>query len=272
MDFIPKPARPWRPAAGDCDGGSSRASLALCHRMTPPIPVFIPPPGYSRIKVVQSFAELIATPMVDGVNAICWRRVLRGDFNEIAMKLEVAEGITSIDDEDLRSLSLSESGRMAREVLLADQELLRAEDLQPSLDCIRGDLRDTSGAPVPTDVYSWHADSATVPADTFLCSYNAPASEGLRNEDAIRRVDVPETRALLLSLYGCADDAGFHEFLNEHYYDLHYFPKAGAEHFSFGIGNLWRIATEYPGNPVPPCVHRAPTMQPGQTPRLLLIS
>ena len=45
-----------------------------------------------------------------------------------------------------------------------------------------------------------------------------------------------------------------------------------AQPYSFGLGNLWRIATEYPGSPVPPCIHRAPDIVPGQPPRLILIS
>ena len=124
---------------------------------------------------------------------------------------------------------------------------------------------------MPVDVYSFHADSAPVPADTYLCSYTVAASEGLRNEDALRRVDVPETRAALLALHGGADDAGFLAYLGENCFDLHYVPVAGARPFSFGLGHLWRIATEWPGNPVPPCVHRAPATAAGQPPRLLLI-
>ena len=55
-------------------------------------------------------------------------------------------------------------------------------------------------------------------------------------------------------------------------YDLHYAPQPGAQPFSFGLGNLWRIAVEWPGSPVPPCIHRAPDTQPGDPARLLLIS
>jgi len=62
------------------------------------------------------------------------------------------------------------------------------------------------------------------------------------------------------------------EYLNENFYDLHYAPVEGAQPFSFGLGNFWRIATEYPGSPVPPCIHRAPPDAPGRAPRLLLIS
>lgn len=93
-----------------------------------------------------------------------------------------------------------------------------------------------------------------MPVDTFLCTYVGACSEGLPNEQAQRRVDVPETRAELLRLYSGEDDAEFLEFLAENFYDLHYAPLPGAQPFSFGPGNLWRIAIQYPGCPVPPCV------------------
>jgi hypothetical protein len=124
---------------------------------------------------------------------------------------------------------------------------------------------------VSTDVFSFHADSAPVEADTYLCTYFGPASEGLRNEEAQRRIDVPATRAELLKAFGGEDDADFLEHLSENCYDLHYAPIAGAQPFSFGRGNLWRLALDYPGNPVPPCVHRAPDTRPGEA-RLLMIS
>ncbi len=235
-------------------------------------PSFALPADYPRIKRVGSFQELVATPLENGVNALCWERSLKGDFREIVTALGEGEGIVSLDEEDLLALRLSPDGHAAREVLLADLAALRAHDLQPSLDCIYGTPQDLSGGPFPVDVLSFHADSATVPADTYLCAYTEAPSEGLRNEDALRRVDIPETRAALLDLYGGADDAGFAEFLNENFYDLHYAPRPGAQPFSFGLGNMWRIATDYPGNPVPPCVHRAPAAVPGRPPRLLLIS
>jgi hypothetical protein len=96
-------------------------------------------------------------------------------------------------------------------------------------------------------------------------------SEGLRNEEARRRVDVPETRAELLKLHGGEDNDAFREFLQENCYDLHYAPVPEARPYLFGVGNLRRIAVDWPGSPVPPCIHRAPETQPGQ-PRLLLIS
>jgi hypothetical protein len=225
-----------------------------------------------RIKVVAGFEELVMTPMRDGINALCWPRTLPGDFGEIVEKLGVGKGITSIDEERLRALELSDEGRVAREILLQDQELLRARELQPSLDCINGYVNEIESELLRTDVQSWHVDSATVEADTYLCTYFGAASEGLCNEEAMRRVDLPELRAELLQLYGGEDDEGFREFLNENYLDLHYKPLPHALPFSFGLGHLWRIATEYPGSPVPPCIHRAPATQPGQPPRLLLIS
>ncbi len=230
------------------------------------------PAGYQRIRRVASFEELVGTRFEDGINALCWERSLPGDFAEVIEKLSAGEGITTIEDERLLELAVSPAGRVAVERLLADQKLLREHDLDPVLDCIESCLRDQTGAPVATDVYSFHADSATVEADTYLCTYHGPSSEGLRNDEAARRVDIPQTRAQLLALFGGGDGPEFREFLNENCFDLHYAPVPGARPFAFGVGNLWRIAVEYPGSPVPPCIHRAPETRPGDTPRLLLLS
>ena len=235
-------------------------------------PTLILPRDYPRIKKVGSFEELISTPLAGGVNALWWERTLTGNFREIVESLGPGEGIVSIEEERLEAMTLSPEGDIARMVLLEDLERLRRHDLQPSLDCVYSSVRDESGAPVRTDVSSFHVDSATVQADTFLCTYVGPASEGLRNDQACRHVDIPATRAVLLEIFGGEDGEGFAEFLNENFYDLHYAPVRGAEPFSFGLGNLWRIATEYPGSPVPPCIHRAPFTSPGTPPRLLLIS
>lgn len=236
------------------------------------MPAVILPHDYPRVKVVGSFEELVMTPMRDGINALCWPRTLKGNFGEIVEKLGVGKGITSIDEARLRALDLSDEGRVAREILLQDQELLRSRELLPSLDCINGYENEPETELLRTDVQSWHVDSATVEADTYLCTYFGAASEGLRNEEAVRRVDVPELRAELRQLYAGADGEGFREFLNENYLDLHYKPLPHALPFSFGLGHLWRIATLYPESPVPPCIHRAPVTLPGQPPRLLLIS
>jgi hypothetical protein len=237
-------------------------------RMTP----FALPPGYARIQRVNSFHELVTTPFADGVNALCWPRTLSGDFSEVVEHLGSSEGIATLDDSRLRSLPVSAAGQAALDLLLEDQRLLREHGLDPVLNCIHGYPRDEHPGPVPTDVFSFHVDSATVETDTWLCTYHGPASEGLRNDEAQRRVDIPATRAELLRLFGGEDNGDFREYLKENCYDLHYAPIATARPFSFGLGNLWRIAVDYPGSPVPPCIHRAPETLPGQPPRLLLIS
>ena len=233
---------------------------------------FTLPPGYTRIKVVKSFNELVTTPFEGDLNALCWQRTLAGNFNEVVEHLCLSEEMTTLDDSRLRSLPLSAEGRAAVDTLLADQQLLRSFGLAPILDCIHGYPRDEATEAVPTDVYSFHADSAPVPTDTYLCSYTEAASEGLRNDEAQRRVDIPGTRAQLLNQFGGEDNDDFLEYLNENCYDLHYSADPQAQPFSFGLANLWRIAIQYPGSPVPPCIHRAPETLPGRPPRLLLIS
>jgi hypothetical protein len=121
-------------------------------------------------------------------------------------------------------------------------------------------------------VFSWHVDSATVPADTWLCTYFGAASEGLPNAEARRRVDEPTTRAALRREFDGTEEAEFAAWLAENCYDLHYEARPGAQPWSFGVGHLWRIAAEYEGSPVRPCIHRAPATVPGAGPRLLLIS
>jgi hypothetical protein len=225
-----------------------------------------------HIHLVASFDELIDTPFSGDVNALCWPRELPGDFQEVIDRLGADEGMTTIEDDDLNALELSPAGAIARTALLADQALLRAAGLAPVLDCITGYPRDDAAGPIPTDVYSFHVDSAPAQADTYLCTYTGASSEGLPNDMAIRRVEDVETRAALLGAYGGADDAGFAAYLQEHHYDLHYQMLTGAEPYTFGIGNLWRIAIAWPESPVQPCIHRAPLTRPGAPARLLLIS
>ncbi len=195
-----------------------------------------------------------------------------GDFQDVVDQLQAEAGITTISDADLRALSLSREGVVARDVLLADQNLLRSHGLAPLLDVITGYPQDKSEGPIQTDVYSFHADRAPVEADTYLCTYIGRTSEGLLNETAIRRIDIAPTRAELLQKFGGPDNADFAAYLSEHCFDLHYKQSPGAEPYPFGLGNLWRIAIAYPGSPVPPCIHRAPMTLPGDPARLLLIS
>jgi hypothetical protein len=230
------------------------------------------PPTSHRIRIVDSFEALIAARFEGDVNALCWPRQLSGDFQEVVDRLDAGSGMTTIDDHDLAALALSEAGSMARDVLLADQALLRGRGLAPILDCIGGYPRDASTGALATDVYSFHVDSAPVAADTYLCTYVGGASQGLLNEQADKHVEIAATRARLLTQFGGADDADFAAYLTERCYDLHYAPRIGAEPYSFGRGNLWRIAIAYPDCPVLPCIHRAPETLPGSPSRLLLIS
>ena len=228
------------------------------------------PTDYNRIKRVNRFPELVATPFADGVNALGWERTLAGDFGEVVGLLGAGEGIVALDEARLRALPASAAGRVAVEVMIGDLRLLREQGRDPVLNCIHGYPRDEPLGPVATDVFSFHADRAPVEADTWLCTYHGPASEGLRNDEARRKVDVPGIRAELLRLHGGKDDADFGVFLHENCYDLHYAPLPMARPFSFGGGHLWRIAVDWPGSPVPPCIHRAPATLPGQA-RLMLI-
>lgn len=230
------------------------------------------PPSHPTIRVVSSFHELLTTPFSDGVNALCWPRVLEGDFAEVVAALGEGEGIVPLDEEELRGLELSEAGKRAVEVMLEDQRLLIEAGLEPELNSIHHYPRDEAHGPIATDVLSFHVDSATAETDTWLCTYHGAPSEGIPNEDTLLKADIPEIRAELLRLYGGADDESFREFLAENCYDLHYAPLPHAKAYSFGIGNLWRIATQWPGSPVLPCIHRAPETREGDPVRLLLIS
>lgn len=224
-----------------------------------------------RVRRVGSFAELLRTPFAGDVNALCWERALPGDFAEVIARLGPGDGIEALTDDRLLALDLSPAGQAAAEAMLADQRHLRAHDLDPALNLIHDCVRGPDAGLVPTDVMSFHVDSAPVEVDTWLCTYHGACSEGLANEEAERRTDDPAIRTALLKAYGGADDAGFAAFLSDHSYDLHYAPNPGARAYAFGRFSLWRIATQWPGSPVLPCIHRAPENHPG-APRLLLIS
>ena len=228
--------------------------------------------AYERIRYVNTFDELVATTFAHGVNALCWQRVLPGDFSEVVAQLGRGEGIVPLDDTRLRSLSVSPAGKAAIDVLLSDLRMLRDRGLSPELNCIYAYPRDEEPGAVRTDVFSFHADSATVETDTYLCTYHGASSEGLRNDEARRHIEIPETRAALLQEFGGGDDDAFREYLSDACYDLHYAALPHAQPYSFGLFNLWRIAVDYPGSPVPPCIHRAPSTSDGDPPRLLLIS
>jgi hypothetical protein len=228
----------------------------------------LPAAGQS-MQPVTNFETLVSTPFHGAINAICWARTLTGDFAEIVNKIALHENITVIEPEELGALELSAAGQLARDIILHDMELLTAHGAAPTLNIIKYYERDAAYPFFPTDVYSFHVDRSDLPADTFLCTYYGAPSELLPNAEARQKVLVPEIRAELNKLYGGAED-GFESFLTDHFLDLHYQAIPGAQPISLGNGNLWRLATDHPGSPVLPCVHRAPMEQTGQ-PRLLLI-
>jgi hypothetical protein len=224
---------------------------------------------HSQIHRATTFHELVSTPFNGNINAICWDREVTGDFAEIVAKTALHENITVLDDEDLMALELGEQGRLAREVLLHDLELLKAHGASPTLNVIRCYDTDDVFPVFPTDVYSFHVDRSPVPADTILCTYYGTSSEILPNAQAEQKVLIPEIRNELKKLYNGPRE-GFESFLTEHFFDLHYSAKPGAVPISLGLGKMWRLAVDHPGSNVLPCIHRAPKENPGQ-PRLLVI-
>ncbi len=221
------------------------------------------------ISHASSFHELVAMPFQADVNAICWSRKLKGDFAEIVQKVTLNNNMAVLEEEELRSLELSEKGRVARETLLQDLQLLADHGASPTLNLIKCYERDDAFPFFPTDVYSFHVDRSPIPTDTFLCTYHGDASDIIPNAQAEQKILVPEIRAELKKLYGGKEE-GFEAFLNEHFFDLHYRPKPNAKPINLGVGHLWRLAVDHPESKVPPCIHRAPEEKTGET-RLLMI-
>jgi hypothetical protein len=224
---------------------------------------------FNRIKNVTSFQQLVSACFQNDLNAVCWKRTLKGDFKEIIEKVALMGNITELEPEDLIQLTLSEQGNLAREILLNDLNLLKVHGAAPVLNVITHYETDEVFPFFPTDVYSYHVDRSPIPTDTFLCTYYGAPSEILLNEEAEQKILVPEIRRELRKLYN-GDDNGFEVFLTEHFFDLHYQAKSNGQPIKLGIGHLWRLATDYPGSPVLPCVHRAPQEKNGEK-RLLLI-
>lgn len=223
----------------------------------------------NQIKKVSTFSELITTKFENKNNALCWERNLSGNFQEIVLKLELKENISEISIEDLLALQLSESGNIAREIILNDLKLLKDFGASPSLNLLKSYERDDEFDFISTDVYSYHVDRSPIATDTFLCTYFGASSDILANDQATQKILIPEIREKLKDLHtGNEDD--FESFLIENYFDLHYEPKPDSVPTNLGIGNLWKLAVDHPQQQVLPCIHRAPKENDNEY-RLLLI-
>lgn len=226
-------------------------------------------PTENQIHSVTNFQELISTPFQGERNAIFWKRELIGDFSEIVEKIEIDENIVELDLEELRELQLTDQGNLAREILLSDLKLLKNHGASPILNIIKYYERDDSYPFFPTDVYSFHVDCSPIPTETFLCTYYGESSEIVPNSNAIQKILIPEIREDLKKLYD-GNEKDFEEFLRENFFDLHYQAQPHANIISLGLGNLWKLAVDYPKSQVLPCLHRAPKEKNRQN-RLLLI-
>jgi len=222
-----------------------------------------------QIEVVSTFSELVDTHFNGSMNAICWQRDLGGDFQEIVSKLQLEQNVTEVYPENLLALSLSERGSTAREIILNDLQLLTDFGASPSLNLIKNYQRDDELDFISTDVYSYHVDRSPIVTDTFLCTYYGASSDILPNDQVEQKILIPEIREKLQELYD-GSEVNFEVFLSENYFDLHYQPKTGAKPINLGLGHLWRLAVDHPGQKALPCIHRAPVENEREY-RLLLI-
>ncbi|WP_426276904.1 DUF1826 domain-containing protein [Chryseobacterium sp. S-02] len=225
--------------------------------------------GDDQIGVVSSFSELVETSFQGTINAICWKRNLAGDFKEIVSELQLKENIKEVSVEDLLALTLSENGHNARKIILNDIQLLTDFGASPSLNLLKKYERDEEFSFISTDVYSYHVDRSPIGTDTFLCTYHGAASDILPNEQATKKILIPEIREKLKEIHDGPEEE-FEDFLKEYFFDLHYEPQPNAQPINLGAGHLWKLAVDHPEQKVLPCVHRAPTENDGEY-RLLLI-
>lgn len=226
-------------------------------------------PDNNQIGVVSNFSELVDTIFQGSLNAVCWERELTGDYSEIVSKLSLKDDITEVTTDDLLSLQLTEEGSIARNTIISDIKLLRDSGALPSLNLLKSYERDDEFDFISTDVYSYHVDRSPIETSTFLCTYYGAASDILPNDQATQKILIPEVRKKLKALFDGRDE-DFENFLTENYFDLHYEPDSHAKEINLGVGNLWRLSVDHPGQRVLPCIHRAPIENCNEF-RLLLI-
>jgi len=225
--------------------------------------------GNPQVGMVSDFSELVETEFQGVINALCWPRDLKGNFEEIVSKIPLKENITEISAKDLLALELSDEGNAAREIILHDLKQLAGFGALPSLNVLKCYERDKELDFFSTDVYSYHVDRSPVGTDTFLCTYYGAASDIIPNDQVTQKILVPEIREQLKQLHE-GPETEFEDFLKDCFFDLHYQPNPGAQPTNLGNGHLWRLAVDHPDQNVLPCVHRAPVENEGEY-RLLLI-
>ena len=223
----------------------------------------------THFKTVTNKEDWLNIPFEGTINAIGWERSLQGDFSEIVQKITGDENIIELTAEDLLELELTKQGQLAREVLLADLQLLTDYGASPTLNLIKYYERDETHPFFPTDVYSFHVDRAPIATETILCTYFGESSEMVSNAQATQKIQIRHLREKLKEHHN-GSEAQFESYLREYSFDLHYEANPNATIAKLGVGKLWRLAVEYPGSPVPACIHRAPVEKRGQS-RLLLI-
>ena len=223
----------------------------------------------SQVEFVTNFQELIAKNFNGETNAIGLKRKLRGDFSELVNQIKFKENILELKENDLLKLELSKEGQIARSIILNDIVLLKELGASPVLNLIKNYERDDALPFFPTDVYSFHVDRSPIPTDTFLCTYYGESSDIIPNSQAIQKILIPEIRNELKQIYSGTEDE-FDSFLSEFFFDLHYQVKPKSSPYNLGVGNLWKLAVDYPRSIVSPCIHRAPKEVSGRK-RLLLI-
>lgn len=221
-----------------------------------------------QVKYVANFKNLISTTFHGETNTCCWSRELIGDFSEIVDKAELNENIIELKPKELLQLELSKQGNLAREIILNDLKALKNHGASPTLNVIKHYERDDDSF-FPTDVYSFHVDRSPIPTSTFLCTYFGEPSEILPNLQAKQKVLIPEIRKELKKLHDGSEDE-FESFLSDYFFDLHYQALPNTKLINLGLGNLWKIAVDYPNSNSIPCIHRAPKEKNRQK-RLLLI-
>lgn len=213
--------------------------------------------NHPQIKNVFKFEDLVNSEFYDNINAICFNRILEGNFAEIVSKLELKDNITEISLEDLSALALSSEGSKARNIMLNDYKLLSDFGASPSINFLKSYEKDDELDFISTDVYSFHVDHSPIETSTFLCTYFGESSDILPNNEALRQIDIPEIRKKLQKIYDVNDD-NFDDFAKENFFDLHYQEKPNSTPINLGIGHIWRLSCESPNQEVLPCIHRAP--------------